>query len=56
MLQYSETGELTSGVVGRILTSKTFHPRGIKVMLTDGTVIRVQHVTPPLGAITQNQQ
>lgn len=41
------SGELTSGRVQRILTSKPFHPRGIKVMLEDGTVVRVQRLTPP---------
>lgn len=41
------TGELTGGVVKRILTSKPYHPRGIKVMFEDGTVARVQRLTPP---------
>ena len=36
------TGELTRGVVQRILTNKAYHPRGIKVMLTDGKVGRIQ--------------
>ncbi len=36
------TGILTRGVVARILTNKAYHPRGIKVMLTDGQVGRVQ--------------
>lgn len=35
------TGRLTRGVVSRILTNKAFHPRGIKVMLSDGSVGRV---------------
>ena len=35
------TGILTRGVVARILTNKAFHPRGIKVMLSDGSVGRV---------------
>lgn len=30
------TGKLTRGIVGRLLTNKGYHPRGIKVMLTDG--------------------
>lgn len=42
-----KSGELTSGIVDRILTNKENHPRGIKVMLTDGTVVRVQRLTPP---------
>ena len=41
------TEDLTEGVVGRILTSKPVHPRGIKVMFEDGTVARVQRLTPP---------
>lgn len=38
------TGKLTRGVVGRILTNSATHPHGIKVMLTDGRVGRVQHI------------
>ena len=38
------TGRLTRGVVGRLLTNKSYHPRGIKVMLEDGQVGRVQHI------------
>lgn len=30
------TGKLTEGVVERLLTKSSFHPHGIKVMLTDG--------------------
>ena len=41
------TDDLTEGVVMRILTSKPVHPRGIKVMFEDGTVARVQRLTPP---------
>lgn len=41
------SGELTEGVVKRILTSKPDHPRGIKVMFEDGTVARVQRLTLP---------
>ena len=36
------TGKLTRGVVKRILTNSPTHPRGIKVMLEDGQVGRVQ--------------
>ena len=35
-------GELTHGFVKRILTNASFHPHGIKVMLDDGKVGRVQ--------------
>lgn len=38
------TGLLTEGIVGRILTNSKVHPRGIKVMLTDGQVGRVQEI------------
>jgi uncharacterized repeat protein (TIGR03833 family) len=40
------TGKLTTGVVARILTNSPSHPHGIKVMLTDGTVGRVQEIVP----------
>lgn len=38
------TGELTEGIVKRILTSSPKHHRGIKVMLDDGQVGRVQEI------------
>lgn len=38
------TGKQTQGIVARILTKSSFHPRGIKVMLADGQVGRVQEV------------
>ena len=38
------SGKLTDGVVMRILTNSSFHPHGIKVMLTDGQVGRVQEI------------
>ena len=38
------TGELIQGIVKRILTSAPKHHRGIKVMLDDGQVGRVQEV------------
>lgn len=37
-----KTGKLTEGTVGKILTNSSFHPHGIKVMLTDGQVGRIQ--------------
>jgi uncharacterized repeat protein (TIGR03833 family) len=40
--QNQATGKLTEGVVMRILTSSLTHPHGIKVMLADGKVGRVQ--------------
>ncbi|NLC44881.1 MAG: YwbE family protein [Clostridiales bacterium] len=38
------TGKLTEGVVAKLLTKSSFHPHGIKVMLEDGQVGRVQEV------------
>lgn len=38
------TGRLTGGVVARLLTKSSFHPHGIKVMLEDGQVGRVQEI------------
>ena len=38
------TGKLTEGVVSKLLTNSKFHPHGIKVMLTDGQVGRVQEI------------
>ena len=39
-----KTGILTEGVVKRILTSAPKHHRGIKVMLDDGQIGRVQEI------------
>lgn len=36
------TGKRTLGKVKKLLTSSSYHPRGIKVMLEDGQVGRVQ--------------
>ena len=38
------SGALTEGVVKKILTSAPRHHRGIKVMLEDGQVGRVQEI------------
>jgi uncharacterized repeat protein (TIGR03833 family) len=49
--QNQRTGALTTGVVARLLTKSATHPHGIKVMLTDGKVGRVQALlgaSPPL--------
>lgn len=35
------TGRLTSGTIAEILTNSSYHPRGIKVRLADGTVGRI---------------
>lgn len=36
------TGDLTEGIVERILTKSAFHPHGIKVKLSSGEVGRVK--------------
>jgi len=45
------TGKLTHGKVAEILTSDSFHPRGIKVRLEDGQVGRVQIIYPSFPKI-----
>jgi uncharacterized repeat protein (TIGR03833 family) len=40
------SGQLTEGIVLRILTSSATHPHGIKVMLVNGKVGRVQSIVP----------
>ncbi len=40
------TGKRTVGVVKDILTSSSFHSRGIKVRLEDGQIGRVQEILP----------
>jgi uncharacterized repeat protein (TIGR03833 family) len=42
--QNQPTGRLTEGVVARLLTKSPTHPHGIKVMLVDGKVGRVQAI------------
>lgn len=44
--QNQPTGKQTEGVVMRILTKSPTHPHGIKVMLEDGRVGRVQAIIP----------
>lgn len=39
-----KTGKLTRGRIRWMLTSKDYHSRGIKVMLDDRTVGRVQRI------------
>ncbi len=41
---HQRTGELTDGIVKRILTKSPSHPHGIKVMLETGEVGRVKNV------------
>lgn len=40
--QDQRTGNLTEGIVKRILTSSKLHPHGIKVELNNGKIGRVQ--------------
>jgi uncharacterized repeat protein (TIGR03833 family) len=39
--QNQKTGQMTEGVVKRVLTSSVVHPHGIKVILESGVVGRV---------------
>lgn len=41
---HQRTGELTSGIVARILTKSLNHPHGIKVQLESGIVGRVKNI------------
>jgi uncharacterized repeat protein (TIGR03833 family) len=48
--QNQRTGQLTEGIVQKLLTKSPTHPHGIKVMLVGGVVGRVKEVisrTPP---------
>lgn len=42
--EHQRTGQLTEGMVKRILTNSQNHHRGIKVMLEDNTVGRVRQI------------
>lgn len=42
--QDQRTGNLTSGIVQKILTNSNHHPHGIKVRLESGVVGRVKNV------------
>ncbi len=44
--KHQRTGELTEGIVKRILTNAPNHPHGIKVMLKLGEVGRVKNIIP----------
>ncbi len=41
---HQRTGELTEGIVKRILTKSSNHPHGIKVQLNTGIVGRVKSI------------
>jgi uncharacterized repeat protein (TIGR03833 family) len=42
--QNQRTGQLTEGIVQRLLTKSPTHPHGIKVMLENGVVGRVKEI------------
>ncbi len=41
---HQRSGELTEGIVAKILTKSKFHPHGIKVQLETGEVGRVKEI------------
>ena len=41
---HQRTGELTEGIVSKLLTKSIYHPHGIKVQLTSGLVGRVKNI------------
>ena len=41
---HQRTGELTEGVIARLLTKSSTHPHGIKVELESGIVGRVKEI------------
>ncbi|OHE54833.1 MAG: hypothetical protein A3K61_01850 [Thaumarchaeota archaeon RBG_16_49_8] len=45
--QHQKTGELTEGIVRKVLTNSAEHPHGIKVMLENGVVGRVKVIMGP---------
>jgi len=42
--QNQRTGQLTEGIVQKLLTNSPTHPHGIKVMLVNGIVGRVKEI------------
>jgi len=48
-------GRKTRGIVREILTGSSFHPHGIKVRLSDGTVGRVAEVVEKSSHGTEKQ-
>ena len=42
--QHQRSGELTEGIVERILTKSVNHPHGIKVQLQSGEIGRVKNI------------
>jgi uncharacterized repeat protein (TIGR03833 family) len=54
--QNQRAGLLTEGVVLRILTKSSAHPHGIKVMLEDGKVGRVQSMLGNGGMVSTERE
>ena len=46
---HQRTGELTEGIVKKILTKSSNHPHGVKVQLETGQVGRVKNVLQQLN-------
>lgn len=42
--EHQRSGEITEGIVDRLLTKSPFHPHGIKVRLTNGAIGRVKAI------------
>jgi len=42
---HQRTGDLTEGIVAKLLTKSSNHPHGIKVRLESGIVGRVKEIT-----------
>jgi uncharacterized repeat protein (TIGR03833 family) len=47
--QHYETGQLTTGTVGEVLTKSRYHSRGHKVRLESGIIGRVQSFVDEVG-------
>jgi uncharacterized repeat protein (TIGR03833 family) len=54
--QNQRTGLQTEGVVLRLLTKSSNHPHGIKVMLEDGKVGRVQSILGEGGRVSTERE
>lgn len=44
--KHQSSGELTEGIISRILTKSPHHPHGIKVRLKSGEIGRVKEIIP----------
>lgn len=52
--QNQRSGIQTEGIVKRLLTKSPTHPHGIKVMLSDGRVGRVQAIVNPAAGLSES--